>query len=110
MNIPQNYPSVQDSIPHTFISKADINITYNYSDFYEETYGKHGIRILDGMPILIAKPILRLGISRLGRMKSANYFDKHKGNAGAALDEIKLLIKHAAHFHPNGDLHLQIVN
>ena len=109
VEIMQHYPEQGGGIP-TFISTACIGITYNYSEFYEDVFGKHGLRIFDGMPVALARGVLNKGIAQLGRMKTGNYFDKTAGNAGAALDEIKLLIEHAQHFHPDTPLRLRVGN
>lgn len=69
-------------------TKAWLNITYNYYDFYRKEFGREGIRTLYGLTAKEARPILKRAIDALGTEKDEDYWAATAGNAGAALADL----------------------
>ena len=71
------------------ITKADLNITYNYSGHWVDTLPttpEKGLRWLDGMQAIDAIPYLEKAVKKLGTKKDKNYWKPTPGNAGYALN------------------------
>lgn len=74
-------------------TKAELNITYNYSPFYyKHLDNKDGLKWLHGKKAVECISRLRNAISKLGTTKDIDYWKATGGNAGAALN---LLLKWA---------------
>jgi hypothetical protein len=74
-------------------TRAWLNVTYNYSKFYYEHIDpEKGIRLLYGMKGSEAAPILKSAIEKLGTERDEDYWAETPGNAGAALQDLLLLI------------------
>jgi hypothetical protein len=67
-------------------TKADLNITYNYSPFYYEHIDKDaGLRWLDGKVAKDTVAVLQIAVDALGSIRDEDYWKKTPGNAGYAL-------------------------
>ena len=72
---------------------ARINITNNYSKFFQLVLGKEGIRSLYGKTaaeiIILVEPAIKV----LGTDRDLNYWAITQGNAGAALSDLQKLAR-----------------
>lgn len=66
-------------------TRADLNITYNYSVHYGGV-GEKGLWSLDGMLAKDAIPILECVVQALGTVQDNDYWKSTPGNAGYALN------------------------
>lgn len=65
-------------------SRAELSITYNYSEHYEQI-DDTGLRWLYGKRAGDTEDVLREAVGDLGTEKSDNYWEATEGNAGRAL-------------------------
>ena len=67
-------------------TRAYMNITYNYSEFYYKTIDQEkGINWLNGKTGAECLPVLEKSVRILGIKKSDDYWEATSGNAGNAL-------------------------
>jgi hypothetical protein len=72
--------------------RAELNITYNYSKWWEKASGKGGhLRDLDGVSGKDSIPVLRNAINNLDNDVSKDYWEPTEGNVKAALFNMILL-------------------
>jgi len=65
---------------------AELNITYNYSEFYREYLDeKQGLKFLNGKRAGDVMERLRIAVNILGIVRDSNYWKSTPGNAGYAL-------------------------
>ena len=75
-------------------AEAWLNITYNYSSFYEEFLGGKGINDLDGKSVRETIPKMMEAACKMQGKTDADYWAKTEGNARKALlDLITLGLK-----------------
>ena len=72
-------------------SEASLNVTYNYSRFFYDTFGKEGIRTLYGMSGADSIHMLDAAIDELGNDVDEDYWEATEGNAKKALIQLKAL-------------------
>ena len=73
---------------------AWLNITYNYSKFFERVFGDQGIRSLYGKNAGYLVHLLDEAIPLLNpNTRTENYWDQTEGNARAALCDLRELCK-----------------
>lgn len=86
------------SHPCTGSTRADLNMTYNYSEyFYRHIDNEQGIRWLCGKTGEECTPKLHAAIRELGTVQDDDYWKATPGNAGFALS---ILLKWAKQY-PN---------
>jgi len=80
-------------------TKAELNVTWNYSKFYYAYLDKEeGLKWLDGKKAKEVIPRLKEAVHILGTKRSFDYWDSTNGNAGFAL----AILLDWAQQHPNG--------
>ena len=78
----------------TSTTEAYLNITYNYSSFYEKFLGGKGINDLDGKSVRETIPKMMEAACKMQGKTDADYWAKTEGNARKALlDLITLGLK-----------------
>lgn len=79
-------------------SRAELNVTYNYSEYFLEAGLKDGLRTLHNMRGKEALPLLTAAVKHLGTERDGDYWAATPGNAGAALERLRQW----AELHPDG--------
>ncbi len=70
---------------------AELNITYNYSNFFRDLFGEGGIRRLYGMTIKDSIPVLMEARDKLNGNPGADYWIATEYNVRKALTNMLLL-------------------
>jgi len=73
--------------------RAELNITYNYSSYFNKVLGEKGIRTIYGMVAEDSIPLLTHAIEQLDDKISEDYWESTEGNARCALEKLILLAK-----------------
>lgn len=82
------------------IAKAELNITYNYSEYYYKELDRElGIKWLDRKKASACIKRLEMAIEALGTERCIDYWEPAKGNAGYALS----ILLEWAQQHPDGE-------
>lgn len=65
--------------------RADLNVTYNYSQFFSRCFGQKGLGRLHGRKAKSVTRLLEEAVRKLGTKRDDNYWKRTSGNAGYAL-------------------------
>lgn len=74
-------------------TRAHLNVTYNYSQYYVAAFGPDGIRTIYGLTGAQSMPVLEKAMLRLGNDVHSNYWQATEGNAKRALAQLLALAK-----------------
>lgn len=64
---------------------ADLNVTYNYSQFFFQCFGQNGLNWINGKKAKSVTKLLEKAVRKLGTKRDDNYWKRTPGNAGYAL-------------------------
>lgn len=89
--LPKNHHFIGGTYALGGTDEAWLNVTYNYAPHYYELWG-HGLGGLSGKTVADTRPLVKQAAEALGTERSENYWEPSRGNAGAAMADLLVLM------------------